>query len=123
MLFLTPTPRFACAVQPVALRDRHSRKRRNAADVFRTGRKLWRRNQEFIALRFSRTTSQARTGICIPVRVRSGVAIGERLEESHDLILLLIRQSEFACGHVDVVLDLGPRPAVNPLDSSGRTVS
>src|SRR5260370_37088259 len=59
----------------------------------------------------------------IPALVRCRVAIGERLQEGHDLILLLIRQSEFAGGHIEVVLDLGPRPAVDPLDSSGGAVS
>src|SRR5260370_21201017 len=83
----------------VASRNRHSGKRRNVADVFRTWRKFRSRNKGFVTLRAGRTTSHASTRIGIPVLVSSSVAIGEWLQEGHDLILILIRQSEFAGGH------------------------
>src|SRR5260370_41050323 len=97
--FLLTTRPLAYTVLAVASRNRHSGKRRNVADVFRTGRKFRSRNNGFVTLRASRTTFHASTRIGIPVLVRSRVAIGECLQEGYDLILLLISQSELAGGH------------------------
>src|SRR6266852_6290219 len=105
------------------LRYRRIGNRRNAADSLCAGRKLRSRDQEHITLRRSCTTSHAGTRKGIPVLVRPRETIRECLQEGHDLILLPIRQAQFAGGHVNVVPDLGPRPAGNPLDSSGRAVS
>src|SRR6266478_6468852 len=44
-------------------------------------------------------------------------------EESNDLVFLLIRQAEIAGRHVDIVLDLGGRPAVYFFRCSCRAMS
>src|SRR5215469_14318523 len=61
--------------------------------------------------------------ISIPVRVRSGETISERLEERNDLVFFLICQTKIASRHVEVVFYLGHGPAVNPLDCSLRAVT
>src|SRR4029077_11023598 len=70
-----------------------------------------------------RTTRHATTRKSIAVRVRPGETIRECLQKCHDLILLLIGQAEVTGGHIDIVPDLGPRPAVYFFDRSIRTVS
>ncbi len=71
----------------------------------------------------SRTTFHASTRKGISVGVRSREAIRERLQESNDLVLLLIRQAELTGRHVDIVLDLGHGPAVDSFGRSCRAVS
>ena len=77
---------------PLYLRNRHSGERWNVADI-RGARRKWRsRDKERIPLSGSRSTHHAPTRIdIILVGIRSGVAIRERLQESNDLILFLIR--------------------------------
>ncbi len=70
----------------------------------------------------SRTTAHASTRKGIPVLVRSREAIRERLQEGHDLVLFLIRQTELAGGHVEVILDLIHGPAVYFFRRSCRAV-
>jgi hypothetical protein len=107
----------------MASRNRHGGEWRNPADFCRTGRKFRSRNNGFVTLRASRAAFHASTRKGIAVWVWDREAICERLQEDHDLVLLVIRQAQGAGGHVKVVLDLGPGPACNPLDSSGRAVS
>src|SRR5215472_7225079 len=76
-----------------------------------------------VTLGGSRTTGQALTRKGIDVRIRRCETIRKCLQEAHDLILLLIRQTEVADGHVDVVRNLGYRPAIDLFRLSFRTVS
>ena len=50
-------------------------------------------------------------------------AVGERLQERDDLVLLLIRQAEIAGRAVEILRHLRPRPAVHLLGRSRRAVS
>src|SRR5439155_27185555 len=109
----------------VALRNRRIGDRRNPADRRCAGRKWRSRNQRLITLSFSRTAGHARPGVGIPVGVRSRKTIRECSQKCNDLVLLLIRQAEFARGHVDGARarHLRPRPAVDFFGLSCRAVS
>ena len=54
--------------------------------------------------------------------IRCCEAVHKRLQEGHDLVLLLTRQAEIADRHVDVVRDLGSRPAVHLVRRCRRAV-
>src|SRR5205807_8651103 len=88
------------------------------------GRKRPRsRDKKLITLGRSRTTGHTSTRKGIPVGVRSRETIGECLQKCHDLVLLLIGQTEITNCPVDIVRHLGPRPAVDFFDRSIRAVS
>ena len=119
-------------VTPVlyALRNRLSREGRHAADV-RSARRKWRGwddaritlpRRRAIRVR-CRIAAHASARKSVTVRIRSCKSVGECFEERNDQVLLVIRQTEIAGGHVYIVLNLGQRPASNSLDSSRRAVS
>src|ERR1700757_1502574 len=97
----------------VLLRNGHSGEWWNVADNTRARRKWRSRDKELITLSCCHTACHAPTGIDILVRVRSRVTIRECLEESNDLVLFLIRQTEIADRHVLIVFDLRHRPAID----------
>src|SRR6266849_9471483 len=95
----------------------------DVADRRCAGRKVRGQDKGLITLSLSRATGLATTRKGIPVGVRSRETIRECLQKCHDLVLLLIRQSEIACRHVDVVRHLGHRPAVYFFGRSCRAMS
>src|SRR5260370_14514885 len=112
------------------LRNRRTGDGRHAADnrcARRKGRS-WDKatitvpRRRTIAVR-CRVTGHASTRKGIDVGVRSRKSVRECLKEGNDLVLLPIGQAEITGGHVDIVLDLGHRPAGNFLGRSGRAVS
>src|SRR5260370_8627773 len=106
-----------------SLRYRRIGKGRDGADVARARRKRRRGNESFIALRRCRAARTAPTRKSIDVGIRYGVPVGQRLQEGDDLVLLRIRQTELTGRHVEVVFDLGHRPAVDFFGSPRRAVS
>src|ERR1700686_2312125 len=76
-----------------------------------------------VPLRCGATARHAGASIGIDVRVRSGVAVSERLEKCDDLILLRIRQAETAGRHVHILHDFGRRPAGYFFDGACRALS
>src|SRR6266478_4586523 len=96
--------------------------RRDAADSGCAGRKRRRWDEELIPLRRGRTAAHARTRKRIDVRIRFREAVREGLQEGDDLVLFLIAQAEIAGRAVDIVFDLGHRPAVHLLGCSWRAV-
>src|SRR5260370_3273945 len=112
------------------LLNRRTGDRRHAADTRCARRKGRSWDKATITLPRRRTigvrcrvTGHARTRKGIDVGVRSRKSVRECLKEGNDLVLLLISQAEITGGHVDIVLDLGHRPAGHFLDRSGRAVS
>src|SRR5207245_1697594 len=103
--------------------DMRAGRRRDATDLRRAGRKRRSRDEGIIALRGRRTPRHASAGKRIPIGVRCGEAVRERLQERDDLVLLLIRQAEIAGRTVEVLRDLRPGPAVHFLGRSRRAVS
>jgi hypothetical protein len=86
-------------------------------------RRKWRGgNEELISLGRCRPAGHALTRESVDVRVRRCETIRERLQEGDDLVLLLIGQTEAAGCHVDVVRNLGHRPAIHFFRFSFRTV-
>src|SRR3981081_446997 len=96
--------------------------RRDVTDSRCAGRKRRRRNQKLITLSLGRTPLHASPRKGIPIGIGPREPISESLEEGNNLVLLFIGQAELAGRHVEVVLDLGLRPAGNLLDSSGGAV-
>src|SRR6266446_7533335 len=99
--------------------------RRGLADRSCAERQRRRRDKEVVTLPRRRTIgicggvarhATARKGVNVWVGADAGVswveAVRERLHESHDQIFLVIRQAEHSNRHVDVVRDLGHRPAI-----------
>src|SRR5580704_12031799 len=101
----------ASASQHVALWDSWTRDRRNAANSRGASRKLRSRDEHPIPLGRRRTTFHASACEGIDVGIRCGEAVRKRFQENDELVLLLIRQVELTDRHVQVILDLGPRPA------------
>src|SRR5882762_568151 len=96
--------------------------RRDAADSGCAGRKRRCWDEELIPLRRGTTAAHARTRKRIDVRIRLREAVREGLQEGDDLVLFLIAQAEITGRAVDIVLDLGHRPAVHLLGFSWRAV-
>src|SRR5215469_12495652 len=96
--------------------------RLDATDSRCARRKFRSRNKELITLGLSRSTGHASTRKGISVWVRSRVTVRECLQESNDLVLFLVRQTEITACHVDVVRDLRHRPAVHFFCCSCRAV-
>src|SRR5580658_5980309 len=112
------------------LRNRRTGGRRRAADHRCTRWKGRGRYQASITLPRRRTigvryrvTGHARTSKGIDVRVRSRKSVRKCLKEGDNLVLLLIGKAEITGGHVDIIPDLGQRPACYFFDRSGRAVS
>src|SRR6266446_5393746 len=111
----------------LALRNRlRSGERRYAADS-RCARRQWRRSRdkEVVTLPRRRTigicggvAGHAATskGVDVGVGTHAGVSrvktVRKVLHDDHELVLLLIRQAKITDRHVDVVRDLGHRPAI-----------
>src|SRR5580700_8268052 len=112
------------------LRNRRTSGRRRAADhrcTRRKGRSWYKApitlpRRRTIGVRY-RVTGHARTSKGIDVRVRSRKSVRKCLKEGDNLVLLLIGKAEITGGHVDIILDLGQRPARYLFDRSGRAVS
>src|SRR5580658_10791768 len=112
------------------LRNRRTSGRRRAADnqcTRRKGRSWYKApitlpRRRTIGVRY-RVTGHARTSKGIDVRVRPRKSIRKCLKEGDNLVLLLIGKAEITSRHVDIVLDLGQRPARYLFDHSGRAVS
>ena len=47
----------------------------------------------------------------VAVRVWVGIPVGQRPQKRDNLVFFLVRESEIACGGIDVVGDFGSRPA------------
>ena len=86
-------------------------------------RKRRGRDEELVTLRRCITAGHALTGKGVDVRVGCCETIRQRLQEGHDLVFLLIDQTQVADRHVDVVRDFGHRPAIDFFGLSFRTVS
>src|SRR5438132_12384708 len=122
-LFHSSLAPLASAVSHLALRNRRIGDRRDAADR-RCARRKWRSwDKEPITLSLSRTAGHTSPRKGIPVGVRSRESIRECSQKCNDLVLLQIRQAEFTGRHVEIVLDLGHRPAVDFFGCSCRAVS
>src|ERR1700722_11530307 len=80
-------------------------------------------DERAIALGVSRTARHTGTGKGADVRIRCREAIRERLQEGNDLIFLRRRQAEVSDRHVEIVRDLGHRPAIYLFYRSRRAVS
>src|SRR5438876_11515798 len=104
------------------LRNGRTRERRDAADRRCAGRKRRRGDEELIPLGRRRTTEHACTRKRVPVGKRCCEPVREGLQEGHDLVLLQIRQGEIPGRHVEIVPDLGHRPAVHFFDCAWRAV-
>src|SRR5467141_5098763 len=106
-----------------------SRQRRHAADGRCAGRQRRSRDKEAVSLP-RRRTIRIRGGIArranackgVDVGVRSCEAVGERLEERNDLVLLRIAQPKHTNRHVDIVWDFRHRPTVYFFGLSCRAV-
>ena len=112
------------------LRNRRTSGRRRAADSRCTRRKGRSRYKAPVTLPRRRAigvsygvTGHARTGKGVDVRIRSRESVRKYLKEGDNLVLLFIGKAEITGGHVDIVLDLGQRPARYFFDRSGRAVS
>ena len=116
---------LATAVQHSALWNRaRTGRRRDSADsrcAWRQGRR--RRNKKLIPLGRRITTGHALTRKGVDIGVRSSESIRKRLQEDNDQVFLVIRQAEFTRRHVEIVRDLGQRPAVHFFGRSCRAVS
>src|SRR5712672_227891 len=105
--------------------------RRDAANIRRAGKlsQTKGRDEGLVTLGRRVTARHALTRKGIDVLVRTDGRVGrvetvrQRLHECYDLVLLLIRQAELTNGHVEVVRDLGHRPAIHLFRLSRRAVS
>src|SRR5215468_9560619 len=99
-------------IHSIHLRDSRTRDRVGAADSRCARRKFGSWDKELVTLGLCRTTAHASARKGIPVWVRSRVTVRECFEEGNNLVLFLVRQAEIPGCHVDVVGDLGHRPAI-----------
>src|SRR5712692_2489449 len=122
--------RWASAHRHLSRNRFRSRQRRHAADGRCAGWKRRRRWYQKVVTLPRRRTIRIREGIAchanagkgVDVGVRSREAVGERLEERNDLVLLRIAQAQLTNRHVKVVGNLGHRPAVYFFGFSCRAV-
>src|SRR5258705_5062979 len=120
--YFVPTRRSNPTLNPLTLWNSRTGSRRDSADSRCAGWERRSRDKEVISLRRSRTTLHAYTRKGIDVWVTSRETIRECHQKRNDLVLLLIRQAELAGRHVEIVPDLGHRPAVYFFDRSCRAV-
>src|ERR1700730_5896109 len=88
------------------------RRRCDTADIRCAGRQRRSRDKELITLGRGIAAAHAFTRKGIDVGIRSDEAVAECSQENDDQVLFVIRQAEFSHRHVDIVRDLGHRPAV-----------
>src|SRR6266404_5642381 len=110
-------------IRPFALPNRRTRDRRSPADSRSARRQRRSRDKDVVTLRRSRTAGHANACKGIDVGIRPCETVCKCLEEGNDLVLLHIRQAKIARRHVEIVLDLGHRPAVYFFSRSCRAVS
>src|SRR5580704_4808628 len=108
-----------------ALRYRVRRRQRRCLANSRCARRQRHRSWDETAIALSRSRPPLHTGTRkgTNVGIRCREAVRERLQEGDDLVLLRIGQAKLTTSHIDIVRDLGHRPAVLLFNFSHWAVS